>query len=143
MLALLQRVSHAKVEVADRTIGAIDHGLLVFLAIEPNDDEKTADRLLHRVLGYRIFSDANDKMNFSVQDVNGGVLIVSQFTLAADTKKGMRPSFTSAAPPELGEKLYDYFVKCAKEKYSKIATGEFGADMQVSLCNDGPVTIIL
>ena len=143
MIALLQRVTHANVVVADETVGAIKHGLLVLLGVEKNDTERQVQRLVERVLGYRIFSDANDQMNLSVQDVNGGVLIVPQFTLPADTKKGMRPSFTPAASPEVGKKLYNHFVEVARQRHSNIATGKFGAHMKVSLCNDGPVTILL
>ena len=145
MIALLQRVKHANVTVDEKIIGQINQGLLVFLAVEPNDTTAHAQRLAERVLGYRIFSDDADKMNLSVKDIQGELLIVSQFTLAADTAKGMRPSFTTAAPPALGKELYNYFVACCQKLYceNKIATGQFGTNMQVSLCNDGPVTIIL
>lgn len=143
MKALLQRVAHAAVVVDGETVGAIGPGLLVLLAVERGDTEAQAERLVERVLGYRIFSDEQGKMNASVQDSAGGVLVVSQFTLAADTKKGMRPSFTPAAPPDEGERLYEYFVSRARARHGPIATGRFGADMQVSLCNDGPVTIWL
>ena len=143
MLALLQRVTHAQVDVDKTTIGEIKHGLLIFLGVEKQDNEKTAKRLLERILNYRIFSDEQGKMNLNVQQAEGGLLIVPQFTLPADTNKGNRPSFSSAAPPEKGETLYDYFVTLAREQYHTVATGQFGADMQVSLCNDGPVTFML
>lgn len=145
MIALLQRVKHANVNVDEKIIGQITRGILVFLAVEPGDTIAHTQRLVERVLGYRIFSDDADKMNLSVKDIEGELLIVSQFTLAADTAKGMRPSFTTAAPPALGEELYNYFVTSCKKNYqeNKIATGQFGANMQVSLCNDGPVTIML
>lgn len=143
MLALLQRVNFAKIEVGNQTIGSIDQGLLVFLAIEPDDTEASVDRLLNRILGYRIFADEKWRMNLSVKDINGGLLLVPQFTLAADTKKGMRPSFSKAASSELGEKLFNYFVDLAKTQYDKIASGKFGAYMQVTLCNDGQVTFLL
>jgi D-tyrosyl-tRNA(Tyr) deacylase len=142
MIALLQRVIHASVTVENKIIGAIDSGLLVFIGVEREDQEKNADRLLERILGYRIFSDAADKMNLSVQDVKGGLLLVPQFTLAADTKKGMRPSFTSAASPEHGQKLFNYLLNQAKQQHL-VAAGQFGAHMQVNLCNDGPVTFLL
>lgn len=143
MIVLLQRVLEARVTVAGAVIGAIEKGLLVFLGVERNDTEKQADRLAERVLGYRIFDDDQGKMNLSVQDIQGGILIVSQFTLAADTQKGMRPSFTPAAEPQHGKMLYEYYVEQAKKQHEKVATGEFGANMQVYLCNDGPVTVTL
>lgn len=143
MISLLQRVSFAKVEINQQTIGSINSGLLVFLAVEPNDSEKDAERLLNRILTYRIFEDEHKRMNLSIKDIQGELLIVPQFTLAADTQKGSRPSFSSAASPELGEKLFNYFVALAKQTSVIIATGKFGADMQVTLCNNGPVTFIL
>ena len=143
MHALIQRVSQARVTVAGRETGAIGAGLLVLLCAERGDDEAVADRLLAKLLKLRIFSDAAGKMNHSVQDVGGGLLIVSQFTLAADTSGGNRPSFTNAAPPEEGRRLYDYFVAAARAAHPVVATGEFGADMRVSLVNEGPVTIPL
>ena len=143
MIGLLQRVSSAQVKVNEETVGSIKVGLLVFVGIEKNDSQAQADRLLDRILGYRVFSDQEDKMNLSVRDVNGGLLLAPQFTLAADTKKGLRPSFSSAKEPEAGEKLFDYFVECARKKHTQVATGIFGADMQVSLVNDGPVTFWL
>lgn len=143
MIALIQRVSHAKVVVDGTTIGAIDAGLLVLLCAERGDTEKQADTLLNKLLGYRVFADDADKMNRSVTDTKGGLLIVPQFTLAADTNSGTRPSFTPAAAPEIGRQLFDYFVKNAKAKHAQVETGQFGADMQVSLTNDGPVTFWL
>lgn len=142
MLALLQRVTHASVSVDNQTIGAINKGILVFLAIERQDTETQASRLIERILSYRIFPDENDRMNYNIKDANGGLLIVPQFTLAADTAKGTRPSFTPAADPALGEQLFNYFVSNIKKLHTNIATGQFGANMQVSLCNDGPVTFI-
>ena len=143
MLALIQRVAQARVTVAGRETGAIAAGLLVLLCAERGDTEHEADKLLAKLLRLRIFSDAAGKMNRSVQDVAGGLLVVSQFTLAADTAGGNRPSFTQAAPPEEGRRLYDHFVAAARAAHSQVATGEFGADMQVALVNDGPVTIPL
>ncbi len=145
MLALLQRVKYANVVVNGKKIADIGQGLLVFVAVEPEDTIDNATRLIEKTLKYRIFDDAAGRMNLSVQDIGGELLLVPQFTLAADTKKGLRPSFTTAAAPEIAEKLFNQFVGLAKEKYdkNKIATGEFGADMQVSLCNDGPVTFLL
>lgn len=143
MIGLLQRVSEARVEVAGETVGAIGRGLLVLVAVQPQDTEARADRLLERILGYRVFPDAEGRMNRSLRDLGGGLLLVSQFTLAADTKKGTRASFTRAAPPELGERLYDYLVQRALMAHPVLATGRFGADMQVSLTNDGPVTFWL
>ena len=143
MLALIQRVAQARVTVAGRETGAIAAGLLVLLCAERGDTEHEADKLLAKLLRLRIFSDAAGKMNRSVQDVAGGLLVVSQFTLAADTAGGNRPSFTQAAPPDQGRRLYDHFVAAARAAHSQVATGEFGADMQVALVNDGPVTIPL
>lgn len=143
MQALIQRVSEARVTVDGRVTGAIGPGLLVLLCAERGDDRAVADRLLAKLLKLRIFSDAAGKMNLSVQDVGGGLLIVSQFTLAADTAGGNRPSFTNAAPPELGRYLYEHFVAQARAAHPEVATGEFAADMQVALVNDGPVTIPL
>ena len=143
MQALIQRVSEARVTVDGRVTGAIGPGLLVLLCAERGDDRAVADRLLAKLLKLRIFSDAAGKMNLSVQDVAGGLLIVSQFTLAADTAGGNRPSFTNAAPPELGRHLYEHFVAQARAAHPEVATGEFAADMQVALVNDGPVTIPL
>jgi len=143
MIALLQRVKHATVHIDDKEIAQIEQGLLVFIGVEKDDSDKQADRLIERILGYRIFSDPNDKMNLSLCDVQGGLLLVPQFTLAADTRKGMRPSFTPAASPEDGERLFDYLVEQAELKYPTVSTGQFAADMQVSLINDGPVTFWL
>lgn len=143
MISLLQRVSQARVTVDDQEIGRIGKGLLILLCAEKNDTEKEADALLNRLLGYRVFSDKNGKMNLSVSTIGGELLIVPQFTLAADTKSGTRPSFSPAAPPDIGEKLFDYFVAQAKLKLPVIQSGRFGADMKVSLTNDGPVTFWL
>ena len=143
MIALLQRVRWARVAVDGRTMGAIDAGLLVFVGVERDDSRDQANRMLERLLGYRVFADADGKMNLSVRDVGGGLLLVSQFTLAADTRKGMRPSFTPAATPEKGAELFDYFVEQAMAQYPKVQTGQFGAHMDVSLLNDGPVTFLL
>lgn len=143
MIAVIQRVSEAKVVVAGQTVGEIGQGLLVLLGVEKADETETADKLLHKVSGYRIFSDEQDKMNLSLQDIEGELLIVSQFTLAADTKKGMRPSFSSAATPDHAKNMYEYFVEQAKMKGLTVATGQFAADMKVHLVNDGPVTFRL
>ena len=143
MKGLLQRVSQARVEVAGEVVGAIDQGLLVLVGIEPQDDRASADRLLHKLLNYRVFSDAEGRMNCSVQDVQGGLLLVSQFTLAADTRKGLRPGFSTAAPPQQAAELFDYLLAQARTAWPQVATGRFGADMQVHLVNDGPVTLLL
>jgi len=143
MISLLQRVGEARVDIDGQTVGAIGPGLLVLVCAEPDDTEATGERLLAKILKLRIFSDEAGKMNRSVQDIGGGLLIVSQFTLAADTKSGNRPGFTGAAPPTLGEALYDAFVKAARAQHPQVQTGRFGADMQVHLVNDGPVTIPL
>jgi D-aminoacyl-tRNA deacylase len=143
MLGLIQRVSNAKVDVGGETVGEINQGVLLLLGVEREDTEGAADKLLHKVLNYRIFPDSEGKMNLNVQQIDGSLLIVPQFTLAADTRKGLRPSFTTSAPPALAENLYDYFVVRAKQAYPAVATGSFGANMQVTLCNDGPVTFML
>ena len=143
MQGLIQRVTHAKVDVSGECVGAIGKGILLLLGVEKLDDESTADKLLHKVSNYRIFTDDAGKMNLSLKDIEGELLVVSQFTLAADTKKGMRPSFSSAGTPAQAEALYDYFVAQAKAAGIKVQTGQFAADMQVSLCNDGPVTFSL
>jgi D-tyrosyl-tRNA(Tyr) deacylase len=143
MIALLQRVSSAQVVVDQAIIGSIDAGLMVLLCAERNDTEKQAEQLLTKLLSYRVFSDDAGKMNRSIKEVNGGLLLVPQFTLAADTQSGTRPSFTPAAPPELGKHLFDYFVEQARQRHPQVATGQFGADMKVSLTNDGPVTFWL
>ena len=143
MIGLLQRVTSASVMVNNQQCANIDSGLLVLIGIEKGDNEAKADRLLERLLGYRVFPDEQDKMNLSLKDIDGGLLLVPQFTLPADTQKGTRPSFTPAAPPELGKQLFDYFCIQAKDAYSNTSTGIFGADMKVSLVNDGPVTFWL
>lgn len=143
MIGLLQRVSQARVDVAGETVGAIGKGLLVLVCAERGDVEANADRLLDRLLNYRVFSDEAGKMNLSLRDVKGGLLLVPQFTLAADTRSGNRPSFTPAAPPADGERLFDYLLGRARELHAPVEAGRFGADMQVSLINDGPVTIWL
>lgn len=143
MIALIQRVSSASVCVAGEITGAIDRGILALVGVQPADDDSKAARLLERVLGYRIFPDAAGRMNLSLRDIGGGLLLVPQFTLAADTKKGTRASFTSAAAPELGRRLFHVFVEKARVTHPNVATGRFGADMQVSLVNDGPVTFWL
>ncbi|MEE4920374.1 D-aminoacyl-tRNA deacylase [Pseudomonas alliivorans] len=143
MKALLQRVQGARVEVGGEVVGAIDQGILVLVGVEPQDTRANADKLLHKLLNYRVFSDTDGKMNLSLRDVGGGLLLVSQFTLAADTKSGMRPSFSKAAPPALGAALYDYLLDQARIAHSTVAAGQFGADMQVHLVNDGPVTFLL
>ncbi len=141
MIALLQRVSEARVSVAGEVVGEIHAGLLVLLCAEPDDDEALADRLLGKILKLRIFNDEAGKMNRSVQDVGGGLLLVSQFTLAADTRGGNRPGFTGAAAPALGESLFNHFVALARARHPVVQTGKFAADMRVHLVNDGPVTI--
>jgi D-aminoacyl-tRNA deacylase len=141
MLTVLQRVRSARVEVVQQTVGAIEQGLLVLLCAEHGDTQAIADKLLTKILKLRIFSDDAGKMNRSVQDVGGGLLIVSQFTLAADTSGGNRPSFTSAAAPADGQRLYDYIVHQARAAHPIVQTGQFAADMQVHLVNDGPVTV--
>jgi len=143
MIGLLQRVTRACVEVDGETIGEIGCGLLVLVCAERGDTEAQADQLLERVLSCRVFSDTNGKMNFSLRHVHGGLLLVPQFTLAADTRKGTRPGFSAAAAPERGKALFEHIVHYARELYSPVATGCFGAHMQVSLTNDGPVTIWL
>jgi D-tyrosyl-tRNA(Tyr) deacylase len=143
MKALIQRVSEASIRVAGETISAIDHGLVVLLGVEKGDSSQNVDKLLYKVSHYRIFADNDGKMNLDVQQVNGSVLIVSQFTLAADTKKGLRPGFSTAAEPALAETLYEEFVAKAKNQLISVGTGQFGADMQVALINDGPVTFWL
>lgn len=143
MIGLLQRVISASVTVDKQVIAQIDTGLLVLVGVERQDTEQQADRLLTRLLTYRVFSDAQDKMNISLSDIQGGLLLVPQFTLPADTRKGTRPSFTPAAPPELGKKLFDYLCHQAKKQYPIVVTGQFAASMQVSLVNDGPVTFWL
>lgn len=143
MIALIQRVKHAKVEVAGKSVGEIKHGILVLLGVEKNDDQAKAKKLCQKVMNYRIFSDQQGKMNLNVRQVEGELLIVSQFTLVADTQSGNRPSFSCAASVELGETLYEYFIECCQTSGMPSQTGTFGADMQVSLLNDGPVTFQL
>jgi D-tyrosyl-tRNA(Tyr) deacylase len=143
MIGLLQRVSSAAVVVDGAQVGAIDAGLMVLVCAERGDTEKEADALLHKLLGYRVFADEAGKMNRSVTDVAGGLLLVPQFTLAAHTKSGTRPSFTPAAAPADGARLFEYFVRQARLRHPQVATGQFGADMKVSLTNDGPVTFWL
>ena len=143
MLGLIQRVKRASVDANNERVGEIEQGILLLLGIEKTDTQTTADKLIDKVLAYRIFADEQNKMNCNVQQINGGVLVVSQFTLAADTQKGLRPSFSCAMPPAEAEQLYNYFVMAMRAKHAKLATGIFGADMQVSLVNDGPVTFML
>ena len=143
MIGLLQRVSEARVEVDGHIVGEIGAGLLTLVGVERGDRQSQADRLLERLLGYRVFADSEGKMNLSLRDTGGGLLLIPQFTLAADTRKGMRPSFTPAAAPAEGERLFDYLVTQATQQYTPVATGRFGAHMRVSLVNDGPVTFWL
>ena len=143
MIALIQRVRAAHVDVDGETVGRIGAGLLALIAVQPADGEAQVQRMLERLLGYRVFADAAGKMNRSLADTGGGLLLVSQFTLAADTAKGMRPSFTSAAPPEAGRKWFDRLVEIAKIRHSPVEIGRFGAHMEVGLINDGPVTFWL
>ncbi|CAM3758261.1 D-aminoacyl-tRNA deacylase [Parendozoicomonas haliclonae] len=143
MKGLIQRVTHASVVVDGETVGEIGAGLLLLLGVEKDDTPERAKKLLDKVLKYRVFSDDDGKMNLSLADTGGGLLVVSQFTLVADTRKGLRPSFSSGASPALGEELYEYFVQQARGNHGEVATGQFGADMKVSLLNDGPVTFWL
>ncbi|MBI3773693.1 MAG: D-tyrosyl-tRNA(Tyr) deacylase [Gammaproteobacteria bacterium] len=143
MIGLLQRVTQASVTVEGEVVGAIQRGLMVLIGVERGDNEAQADRLLERLLGYRVFPDAEGKMNLSLRDIGGGLLLVPQFTLPADTQKGTRPSFTPAAAPDEGRRLFDYLVTVAHAAHPIVATGRFGADMQVALVNDGPVTFWL
>jgi D-tyrosyl-tRNA(Tyr) deacylase len=143
MITLIQRVKHATVEVAGQPVGAIGPGLLALVAVQPQDNPQSIERMAERLLGYRVFNDTAGKMNLSVQAVSGGVLLVSQFTLAADTDSGMRPSFTTAAPPEQALAGFNALVEAVKRRHGDVATGRFGADMQISLLNDGPVTFLL
>ena len=143
MIGLLQRVTKASVSVDGAIIASIERGLLVFVGIEQGDDESIAERLLTRLIGYRVFPDDAGRMNLSLAEIGGGLLLVPQFTLAADTRKGARPSFSSAASPDEGRRLFDYLVLLARTTYPRMASGQFGADMQVSLVNDGPVTFWL
>jgi D-aminoacyl-tRNA deacylase len=143
MLTIIQRVTTAKVVVNNSVIGEIDKGIMALVAVEKEDTEKTAERLLERILNYRIFADENDRMNLSLRDIQGGLLLVPQFTLAANTDKGNRPSFASAATPEKGLQLFSYMQTFSTAAYANVQFGQFGADMKVSLINDGPVTFTL
>ena len=143
MKALIQRVSEASVRIEGKVFSSIERGIVVLLGVERGDDSAAVDKLLHKVSRYRIFSDEDGKMNLDVQQVEGSLLVVSQFTLAADTRKGLRPGFSTAAEPKLAEILYEEFISKAKNKNISVATGQFGADMQVALINDGPVTFSL
>ncbi len=143
MISIIQRVTTAKVTVNNQDIGKIDTGIMALVAVEKEDTQKDAGRLLERILNYRIFPDENDRMNLSLRDINGGLLLVPQFTLAADTRKGNRPSFTSAAAPEKGRQLFEYLQHLAATSYPNVQYGQFGADMQISLINNGPVTFTL
>ena len=143
MKALLQRVSSSKVEVEGKVVGQINKGLLVFIGIEKQDDTICADKMINKILSYRVFSDSNDKMNLSIRDINGDLLIVSQFTLAAETKSGTRAGFSTAMPPTEAENLYNYFLEKTKSMGTITESGIFGANMKVSLVNDGPVTFLL
>lgn len=143
MIALIQRVSEASVEVDKKIVGAIDQGLLAFIAVQPGDDETRIQRMCERLLGYRVFGDEQGKMNLSLENIGGGLLLVSQFTLAANTSSGKRPSFSSAASPEAGLKGFEHLVRLCLARHPKVETGQFGADMKVRLVNDGPVTFWL
>ncbi|ARG96789.1 D-aminoacyl-tRNA deacylase [Legionella micdadei] len=143
MLTVIQRVSEAKVVVNNEIVGEIAHGLMILCGFEKEDTEPTLLRMLEKCLNYRIFDDSQGKMNLSLKEVNGGLLLVPQFTLMADTNKGLRPSFSKAAPPELGQTLFHRLLDLAREKYSQVASGQFGANMKVHLCNNGPVTFLL
>ncbi|MEK9499167.1 D-aminoacyl-tRNA deacylase [Photorhabdus sp. P32] len=143
MIALIQRVTQANVVVKNEVVGEIGHGLLVLLGVEKGDDQQKAKRLCEKVVGYRVFSDEQDKMNLNVQQAGGSLLVVSQFTLAADTQKGMRPSFSGGAAPDKADELYRYFVEQCRQSGVKTEIGRFAADMKVSLTNDGPVTFWL
>lgn len=143
MKSVIQRVNHAQVVVAQETIGAIEQGLLVFIGVEKGDTQTNADKLIKKLLSIRLFADDENKMNLNVKDSGGGLLLVSQFTLAADTQKGNRPGFSNAAEPELARSLYDYIVAQARLRHDPVATGRFAADMKITLQNDGPVTFIL
>jgi D-tyrosyl-tRNA(Tyr) deacylase len=143
MITVIQRVTTAKVEVNQKIIGQIGNGVLALVAVEKNDSEKTAQRLLEKILNYRIFADGNGRMNLSVREIRGGLLLVPQFTLAADTNTGNRPSFTPAAAPDKGREMFAFLQTLSRSSYSAVEFGEFGADMQVTLVNDGPVTFIL
>jgi len=143
MIAVIQRCSQGKVTVSDKVVGKISHGLVILLGVQKNDTEKDADFLVNKISGLRIFSDENDKMNLSIKDVDGSALVISQFTLCGDLKKGHRPSFVNAAPPEDGNRLYEYFMSEMKKDGVPLESGEFGAMMDVKLVNNGPVTLVL
>ena len=143
MKALIQRVSSSQVKVDGKLVGSVEKGLLVFLGFEKQDTRSMADKMINKIISYRLFPDQNQKMNFSLKDINGEILIISQFTLAADTKNGTRAGFSTAMPPLDAESLYDYFVESTRSSDLKVETGIFGADMKVSLVNDGPVTFLL
>ncbi len=143
MICLIQRAQHGSVRVNGKTIGAIDYGMVVLVGFEPEDSAQQIAKMTHKLLNYRLFADPNDKMNLNVQQINGGILLVPQFTLTADTKSGLRPSFSSSAPPDKAQNLFNDFVAAVKAHYPMVETGEFGADMQVNLTNDGPVTFWL
>ena len=143
MITIIQRVTHASVTVNGNIIGNIEQGILALVAVEKMDTITIAERLLERILNYRIFADDDDKMNLGLRDIHGGLLLVPQFTLAANTDKGNRPSFTAAAPPEFGREMFDYLQTHAAQIYDNVQFGEFGADMKVALLNDGPVTFTL
>ncbi len=143
MITIIQRVSQAQVHIAGSEVGCIGRGIMALVAVEKLDTEKSARRLFERILNYRIFPDAEGRMNLNLQAIEGGLLLIPQFTLAADTQSGNRPSFTAAATPEHGRAIFDYFVAHAKEHYGQVELGQFGADMQVALINDGPVTFTL
>ena len=143
MIALIQRVSEAKVEISGDSVGSIERGVLALIGVRPADDEAAVLRLLDRLLKYRIFADEADKMNLSLQQISGGLLLVPQFTLAADTRRGLRPGFSTAAPPDQGRRLFTLLVEGARARHAPVASGVFGANMQVSLTNDGPVTLWL
>lgn len=143
MKALLQRVSEASVSIAGSEVARIGQGLLVFVAVQPDDDQQSVEKVLHKLLNYRVFADEQGRMNKSLSDIQGGLLLVSQFTLAADTRSGLRPGFSTAAPPALAEALFDQLVTVAQEQHADVQCGQFAADMQVQLTNDGPVTFML
>ncbi|WP_133137338.1 D-aminoacyl-tRNA deacylase [Legionella rowbothamii] len=143
MLIVIQRVSEARVDIDNETVGQINQGLMILCGFEPNDSLQTIEKMLQKCISYRIFDDAQGKMNLSLKEINGGLLLVPQFTLMADTQKGLRPSFSNAAPPELGRQLFDHLLTRAAQLYPETQSGCFGANMQVHLCNDGPVTFLM
>ncbi len=143
MIGLLQRVSQASVNIDNTTVASINSGLLVLIGIEKSDTQSNAEKLFDKIINYRVFADSEDKMNLSLKDTNGGLILVPQFTLAADTQKGLRPSFSNAAAPNQAKPLFDYLIEHAREQYNSVGSGVFGADMEISLINDGPVTFWL